>query len=359
MFGKKKGGSSAAQTRQPVRIGTHRIQGTGSTRTPTPDTGTPPPTTNTTNTANQPTQTTQVGVSPTFRATPMLRRAVKLSEPPFADKLKADKAFITAQYSHFYDNTGARKHDYQDALAENYFEMSYFDSPYMMNPSRRSMLDPYIDLARQGVIDLEPQDSEWPQALAGGDYFHFTNNRKDPSLRDGVRRRIVVNVRSQEQALQIADALLAQFDDPTVSPFVAKFKVLMSFKRMEPVTKGDKIVVYYTTDATDPATDRVGERIVDAITGAIPVDRTDPRLAPFYSVITHGIAWADEAGGASFTTRRDDLMQEVVDENPQLISETAFYNAVLAKFAEKNVDPANTHQYVTQQLNAPPGPRPR
>ncbi|MGE7467787.1 hypothetical protein ACQKKG_16200 [Brevundimonas sp. NPDC003935] len=404
MFGKKKGGGSAASTRQKVRIGTHRTQATGPTRTPTPDTGTPTPnapdtpgtpgtggtpptghptghTTTTqptggtphptggipTTTTNQPTTgqvathpaQTQQAVTPAFRPAPMLRRAVQLSEPPFADKLKADKAFITLQYSSFYDNSGRRRNDYADALDKNYVEMSYFDSPYMLNPSKRSVMDPYLDLQRQGLIELEPQDSQWPQALAGGDYFHFTNNRRNPSPQNGVRRRIVVNAWSQDSARQVADALLTQFDDPSVSPFISKFKVLMSFKSMEPVTKGDKIVIYYTTNAADPTTDRVGEQIVDAITGAIPASRLDARLAPFYSVITQGIAWADEAGGASFTTRRDELMQEVVEENPQLNSETAFYNAVLAKFSQKNVDPSNTHQYVTQQLNAPPGPHPR
>ncbi|MET7328244.1 T3SS effector HopA1 family protein [Nonomuraea sp. NPDC005650] len=405
MFGKKKGGGSTAPTRQKVLVSTHRTQATGPTRTPTPDTGTPTPnvpdtpgtpgtdgtpstahptghTTTThptgvtphpiggtpnTTTTDQPTTgqvathpaQTQQAITPTFRPTPMLRRAVQLPEPPFADKLKADKAFITLQYSSFYDNSGRRRDDYANALSKNYVEMSYFDSPYMMNPSKRSVMNPYIDLERQGLIGLESQDSPWPQALASGDYFHFTNNRRNPSPQNGVRRRIVVNAWSQDSALQVADAMLTQFDDPSVSPFISKFKVLMSFKAMEPVTKADKIVIYYTTDATDPTTDRVGEQIVDTLTGTIPANHLDARLAPFYSVITQGIAWADEAGGASFTTRRDEVMQEVVEENPRLTSETAFYNAVLAKFSQKNVDPSNTHQYVTQQLNAPPGPRAR
>lgn len=289
------------------------------------------------------------------------RLAVKIDAPPFAVKSVADEAFVTSEYATFYDPiTGARAVDHQTKQGQLYTSMSTFDGPYLKEPTNSWNLAPYMIRSLEGgPYSLVSQNgADFDKALADGDYFHFINRAPTSPPYNGVARRIVVNAWSQQNSLKLAAALEPLFSDPSVRDSLLSFKVLLSSNSLDETPKGDKIVIYYNPDAGSPDDDRVGNRIVRTVTDTLADSERDARIAPFYSGVGKGIAWSEEKGGASFTTVREMLMRQVVNENPQIGSEKEFFDLVSAKFKSAGVDPANTHQYETTNT-APPMPGPR
>jgi hypothetical protein len=293
-------------------------------------------------------------VRPPLRKLNPKRLAVGIGAAPFAVKSVADEAFVTSEYATFYDPiTGARVLDYKKKQGELYKSMSTFDSPYLEMPIKSFVLSGYmIKSLERGPYGLVAQDgADFDQALADGDYFHFIN--RAPAPYDGVARRIVVNTWSQQSSLKLAAALEPLFTDPAVKDSLLSFKAFLSSEPLAEVPKGDKVVIYYNPDATSPGDDRVGNRLVQIVTGTLAEGERDSRIAPFYSGITKGVAWSDERGGASFTSIRAAVIKQTVDENAQIDSEKEFFDLVSAKLRSVGIDPANTHQYMTAAPASP------
>jgi hypothetical protein len=287
------------------------------------------------------------------------RLAMAMTAAPFAVKSVADEAFVTSEYATFYDPlTGTRALDHQAKQRELYTSMSSFDGPYLKVPIKAYALSGYMLRSVEGgpYALISQNGADFDRALADGDYFHFINRTPASPPYNGVARRIVVNTWSQESSLRLTAALEPLFTDPDVKDSLLSFKAFLSSEPLAEVPKGDKVVIYYNPDPTSPGDDRVGNRLVRTVTGALPEGERDARIAPFYSGITKGVAWSDEMSGASFTTIRAAVIKQVVDENPQIDSEKEFFDLVSAKLQAVGVDPANTHQYVT---TAPPMPGPR
>jgi hypothetical protein len=287
------------------------------------------------------------------------RRAVAMTAAPFAVKSVADEQFVASEYATFYDPiTGVRVLDYVNKQRKLYNSMSTFDSDYLKTPIKSFVLSGYmIKSWERGPYGLVAQDgADFDRALANGDYFHFINRAPVYPPYNGVARRIVVNTLSQQNSLKLAAALEPLFTDPAVKDSLLSFKAFLSSEPLAEVPKGDKVVIYYNPDATSPGDDRVGNRLVQIVTGTLAEGERDSRIAPFYSGITKGVAWADELSGVSFTSIRATVIKQTVDENPRIGSEQEFVDLVSAKLQSLGIDPANTHQYKTL---APPMPGPR
>ncbi|MEW9555058.1 hypothetical protein [Nonomuraea sp. NPDC050783] len=283
----------------------------------------------------------------------------------FENKLVADMLYITTEYAKFYDSAGgARKADYAQKLTEHYADMSTFDTRYLNTPTPPTAMVKYLQGMKDGKYKFSPQEGTLKDALTkpdAMDYFHFQNYDHARGQAPEASRRIVVGLWSQSDALPLADAMLELFKDPDIGPRMASFKVFLSFNpsttRTDPVQmKGDKAVIYYSADLDDLDTDRVGSTIARAVDAAVPANRRDARLAPFYEEIAQGIAWADETGKASFTQVRDDLITRVVRANPNVTDQRAFYDLVLAQMRQDNVDPSATHRYFAD-VETPPAPK--
>lgn len=292
------------------------------------------------------------------------RDAVHFKQSIFANKLLADKLYITTEYETFYDSSnGDRKADYETKLAAHYDAMSTFDSGYFRKSTPLDAMEKYIIGTTEDKYEFLAQNGPLLTVLLkpdSDDYFHFLNYNHRSRQRKEAFRRIVVGLWSQENALPLADAMIALFEDRLISPYLASFKVLLSFNPTKPrpesePLKGDKAVIYYHADLSDLSTDRVGNTIVRAIDGAVPTSRRDARFAPFYEEIAQGIAWADETGQASFTQVRDDVISRVVRANQNVKDEEEFYELVLAELEEDNVNPLATHRYFAL-TDTPPAP---
>ncbi|MEO3857428.1 hypothetical protein [Acrocarpospora sp. B8E8] len=295
-----------------------------------------------------------------FRPRAQNRNATNWAQAPLSVKKTADHEFIANEYYTFYDaTTGTHSDAYLERKTDLYSSMSKFDGEYLKKPIHVLELAKYcISGLERNLYTLEAQnwDDDYDSALKGADYFHFRNKNVRSAPYNGIARRIVLNTKSQQLSMKMVDALIPLLEQGSdVRDFILNFKAFLGDTPLEEIPKADKIVIYYNPDGSDPRNDRVGNRIINVIIGTISRGDIDPRLAPFYETIVDGLGWADEQGGASFTTIRQMVMEQVVKENPFVTDEEEFYTLVMQKFAQMAIDPSNTHQVA--QKNPMPGPK--
>ncbi|WP_155335029.1 hypothetical protein [Acrocarpospora corrugata] len=295
-----------------------------------------------------------------YKPRPVNRRARALPTAPLAQKSVADHEFIANEYYTFYDHTtGLHSDAYLNQETDLYSSMSKFDGSYLKEPINVLQLVKYcISGLERNLYTLEAQnwDSDYDSGLKDADYFHFRNKNVHSVPYNGVARRIVVNTKSQQLSLGLVDALLPLLEQGSdVRDNMLNIKAFLGSEPLTEIPKADKIVIYYNPDGADPQNDRVGNRVMQTIAATISRSDLDPRLAPFYQTLVDGIGWADEQGGASFTTIRQAVLESVVKENDFIDNEEDFYNLVIRKFAQWGIDPNNTHQVA--QNNPMPGPR--
>jgi len=170
----------------------------------------------------------------------------------------------------------------------------------------------------------------------------------------GRARRIIVNVKTQEAALDVAKRLSDLYQDDEVSPFIREYKVYLS-SRPTPAAdvKHDKLVVYYAlAPGNDDSSDDVGNQIAAAIQQVVKPEDIDTEFAPFYSRVGPGIAWAEEPKyfvdelKGSFTSTRRDIIAQVIKDNPDVASAEAFRVLVDRALETAKVDPERPHRHV-------------
>jgi hypothetical protein len=209
-------------------------------------------------------------------------------------------------------------------------------------------------------------------ALKAGDYFHVYNKSADTTAKKGAAlkgaaRRVIVNVATQNDAFQTAQALTKLFeptgDADDISPWIREFKVYLSNNPTTSEIKKDKIVVYYRIPGgAQPGPDTVGDRIVEAVWNAVPKSSLISEFAPFYAQVGPGIAWAEEAKyhsnlRGSFTQSRTALIAAVIHENATVATPAEFIRLVDDKFRANNVDPDRPAQHTsadTASATTPP-----
>jgi hypothetical protein len=206
------------------------------------------------------------------------------------------------------------------------------------------------------------------EALGRGDYFHIHNTahpEADTKLK-GRARRIIVNVKTQQDGLRVAGALAPLFTDPVVGPNFRQFKIYLSrAPQPDKLFKEDKLVVYYKfAGGSHEVTDKVGNRLAATIEGAVGEDAIVNSFAPFYSRLGRGMAWGEEpkyylAGlpsGASYTESRTLMIERVLRNNPQVRDVDDFVDKVNQEFRASRVDPDRPQ---THLLVAPKKPTKR
>jgi type III HopA1-like effector protein len=201
-----------------------------------------------------------------------------------------------------------------------------------------------------------PPPKDLDEAVARGDYFHVHNtNKLRPAwqVTTGRARRIVVNVKSQQAGLKVANSLNGLFSDPVVSPYLDHYKIFLTKDTDDPSVKHDKLVIYYETDpdATGDK-DEIGDRIAATIDESIDDGDYNDEFAPFYSRIGRGIAWAEEPESHvadltdSFTGTRAAIVTEVINKYGS-IDEADFIDEVRETFEARFVDPDDPHRHLT------------
>lgn len=194
--------------------------------------------------------------------------------------------------------------------------------------------------------------------MARGDYFHVHNQLRDKNMaKTGRARRIIVNVKSQQAGLKVAQAMNGLFTDPVTRRYMSEYKIYLSSSDKdadrEKNVKHDKLVIYYNAaDAGPDGADAVGDRIVEAIQGSVTRDDIDESFAPFYSRISPGVAWAEEPKyyvpklGGSFTTTRSDIIGSVIKRKQQFANKEAFFHEVDLALIDNQVDPLRPHRHL-------------
>ncbi|WP_214318507.1 T3SS effector HopA1 family protein [Nonomuraea sediminis] len=191
--------------------------------------------------------------------------------------------------------------------------------------------------------------------LADGDYFRVYNDTYPGTKADlpGKARRIIVNVKTQEAALRVSEALTTLYGDKDVGPYVRQFKVYLSGKQGNTdKVKYDKLVVYYRTDDTPDSSDKVGDAIAATIEKAAKPSDRETAFAPFYSRVAPGIAWSEEPKyyvstlKGSFTKTRRDIIADVIEKNPNVTDKAAFAKLVADAFRAAKVDADRPAQHL-------------
>ncbi|MFI6323643.1 T3SS effector HopA1 family protein [Nonomuraea sp. NPDC050556] len=218
-----------------------------------------------------------------------------------------------------------------------------------------SSWDKYNPFVSAPVPPKGPENNE--QAIARGDYFRVYNANGDSRNKKGRMRRIIVNVNSQKAGLNVADALNKLFVDPVTAKHFWQYKIYLSKKPGlgGALIKHDKLVLYYgLADPEDTSSDPVGDRIVDAISGAIGKDDVGEGFAPFYSRVSPGIAWAEEpkafvdALKRSFTRTRAEIIQGVIKKKEVIGDKDEFERLVYEALEKAKVDPERPHRHIRE-----------
>ncbi|MFB9890637.1 T3SS effector HopA1 family protein [Planobispora takensis] len=198
------------------------------------------------------------------------------------------------------------------------------------------------------------------EALVRGDYFRVHNANADSSQRARRMRRIIVNVNSQAAGLEVARSLNELFTDKEMGRHLWQYKIYLSrLSQPGKRLKHDKLVIYYgLADPKDMSSDPVGDKIVAAINRSIRAEDVGEGFAPFYSVVSPGIAWAEEpqafvsALTRSFTKTRARIISGVVQSNPVIPGKAAFEKLVYEALEQARVDPERPHRHIP---DVPPG----
>ncbi|NUR90359.1 MAG: hypothetical protein HOY71_40310 [Nonomuraea sp.] len=195
--------------------------------------------------------------------------------------------------------------------------------------------------------------------LKKADYIFFDSNVVQKTSSGGAydgrihERRLIVNLTSQQAALDLAKGLVRLFDltdDRRIAPYFRQFKVKLSTKtdQGDPV-KHDKLVLYYGTDERERG-DRVGDELVTFIDDRVPDRDRNHRFGAFYSKVVKGVAWADEPDHIdvpkprSFTDSRTAALEKVIKDHDYVRGPDAFFQLVLAEFRRSNIDWPDAHR---------------
>jgi hypothetical protein len=337
----------------------------------------------------------QPGQVATLAKTKRQRQSVRLTVPePDEDRHRANvdatQTALERIYGTFYDSEGQRMVE-QNQLGKGFMAALYnimgmaSASEYLNSPISEGDFDDLVSMPNswtkgqavasqkemeeytEGIIAYyagdRPTIPELPKgkrtsnkdSLTKGDYFHVHNTTYDKNMNiKGRARRIIVNVKTQEAALDVAKRLSDLYQDDEVSPFIREYKVYLS-SRPTPAAdvKHDKLVVYYAlAPGEDDSSDDVGNKIAAAIQGAVREGDVNEEFAPFYSRVGPGIAWAEEPKHfvdelkGSFTTTRRDIIAQVIKDNPDVTSAEAFKALVDRALETAKVDPERPHRHL-------------
>ncbi|MEU7741221.1 T3SS effector HopA1 family protein [Nonomuraea sp. NPDC049158] len=262
------------------------------------------------------------------------------------------------------------------AFLENAYQRYYLNGVRTPMANRRKRIYSFMGKGETGYLEHAVTDAEFhdfaadnpdyrvssqnakplDEALAAGDYFHVSNKAYKPRALENRARRIIVNVKTQEAGLKVANALTPLFKDDDVSPYFRKFKIYLSgTAAAKKKVKYDKLVIYYmTSDADVNGSDLVGDRIADTINRAVRPDELDDAFAPFYKTRTPGVAFAEEPKyflnkqAGSFTSNRRDIIADVIEHNDKVGSADDFIDLVNAAFTAKGVNPAAPHTHLAK-----------
>ena len=195
------------------------------------------------------------------------------------------------------------------------------------------------------------------EAVKIGDYFHVHNGRYKSPNKKGTARRIIVNVNSQKAGLKVTSGLNDLIKtDPKVAGNLSEYKIYLSQTKKSGPMKHDKLVIYYSLDPTDPdGSDTIGNKIAAKIQGSVKPEDLDPDVAPFYSNVGQGLAWAEEpkyyvgSMTSSFTTERSKIVKQVIASNAKIGSKEEFIAKVDEAMKQAGVDAASPHRHQIAQ----------
>ena len=321
---------------------------------------------------------------------------------PLQDADKQRNALALKRIYNCYYKNGVRvalgKSDSTDKIETVVYNLLGFESKSQYLHSHLMSLESLLNSGSDGKYSVQKQkqkklqDSEKEAIsnfdLLDPDYYHVFNKNCEKSNKIGTQRRIVFNLRSQQDGLKLANMFIRRFrsmpaetatavapaataatsagaasaasvNAPATTDFarhIREFKVylgniidwkdtaLADVMRVEPI-KLDKFVVYY--DHVDgPKADWVRDGIVAAVqaTGVKP----GGSLAAFYATVAPGIAWAEEPKyhsemKGSFTGSRAALIAAVVKAHAQIADVATFLSLVMDQFFAKGVDMRQPH----------------
>lgn len=160
------------------------------------------------------------------------------------------------------------------------------------------------------IMATKNPDDEY---LGEGDYFHLLLNRG--ILMD---ERIIVNLASQQQALQLSLDIAAQ-----QKALINEVKFLAKTPP-EPgkALKCDKVVIYYAKGSGNAHRNTLLAAVKNIITarGLQPIDC----ISAFYHKEAPGIGYGIERGNPSFTTRNCDVILKIVNGTTSLPAPVTF-----------------------------------
>ncbi|WP_419993241.1 T3SS effector HopA1 family protein [Streptomyces boninensis] len=288
----------------------------------------------------------------------------------------ANEAFLRDVYYEYYTNPKFWKMSAENRSNALYNFMGAGQAGYLKDAVPKSVIDTllvrnddystrsqkysdYLKAKNRGRSTAGLPSDQY-QAATRGDYFHIFNRHYVSTARDGLARRIVVNVTSQQAGWKLTQALLNLYKEGDTRTHLREFKTYLSTTaNKDRKVKFDKLVIYYNTGVLgEDGSDLVGDRIVTAITDATdPADIDASGFAPFYSHIAQGIAWAEEpehhTGGAlkgSFTTTRRDIIAAAMDAQRDAEGPDAFISMIGEAFERASVQPKHPHRHIPRQV---------
>ncbi|MBO2451669.1 hypothetical protein J4573_31580 [Actinomadura barringtoniae] len=289
--------------------------------------------------------------------------------------LDANKAALQKIYDAFYKD--GRKQSGAERLNNIYNMMGEGTAEYVQTKVTAEQFDKFIK-TRNDVF-IKPQGVETPSPFKDrakyeesltdeleGDshYFHVNNYSKkfQDAHKKGryeglgkLARRIIVNVKTQEAGLRVADKLYGLMDDDLVSPNMREFKIFLSDQDPPPKgVKNDKLVVYYQLPpgTTDDTVDTVGDKIVATIGDAVTDDDLASDLSPFYARVGNGVAYAEEPKyfvgelDNSFTETRAQVISDVIKSNDEIPDLATFTAKLSTALRDKFIDPDQPHRHL-------------
>jgi len=286
-----------------------------------------------------------------FRPAQVVQRAAD-DEARYRMNHQKIRAALDRLYQMFYEHGRRRAVKPSDVSGYVYGALGYEESTYLAKPLASlgglAVQDDGDYLVRKQGADKSVSEAD----LNKGNYYHVHNRHYvKPESRQGLARRIVANVASQQDTMLVFNRLVAFFKsgDPAVL-HIREFKVYVGNSGKTRVKK-DKLVVYYDYVAGAGGADVVGDAIVAVVQSAGATFGED--LAPFYSVVASGIAWAEEpkfhSRGAtmqgSFTRTRATVITAVINANELIANAGQFLELVAAAFRCEGIDLARAHRH--------------
>jgi len=289
--------------------------------------------------------------------------------------LDANKAALQKIYDAFYKD-GHRQNG-AERLNNIYNMMGEGTAEYVQQKVTAEQFDKFIKtrddvfIKPQGVDTPSPfkdrgkyEESLTDELESDSHYFHVNNYSKkfQDAHKKGryeglgkLARRIIVNVKTQEAGLRVADKLYGLMDDDLVSPNMREFKIFLS--DADPAPKGvknDKLVVYYQLPpgTIDDTVDPVGDKIVAAIGDAVTDDDLASELSPFYARVGNGVAYAEEPKyfvgelDNSFTETRAQVISDVIKSNEDVPDLETFTAKLSTALRDKFIDPDQPHRHL-------------